>query len=494
MPGKYSNRLNIRGISLSIGFFVFVTLLNPCICMGQEKVLKYRIPDERSLSAKDHKKVINRVAELITENYVYSDKGKEIADEIKQRCEKGKYSEITDIREFQEELTADLIEISKDKHFSLRPKSVMSEAGQMKVVIQEKPNKGAESEKVVKVIEEDGKTEKTTKEPEESILKNLPGFGKYYNYGFEKVERLSGNIGYLDLRVFDDPRNEDTKATAEGAMAVLANSDAIIIDVRKNKGGTGAMANLIESYFFSDEPVHLLSNTTRYMGETFTREDWTLKEINGKRLPEIDLYLLVSNMTGSAAEHFVFALKGQNRATLVGEATGGAGHNVGFFPVLDLYDLTVPIGRGYNPRTGEGWQETGINPHIEVSAEEALEIAHREALKNLEMKTTDEKRKQKIKWVLETLDVVYNPINVEKSLLKTYAGNYDNNRYVTFENNSLYYTRKGMGRKNKLIPITEKRFLLDGIDDVRLEFVKNGQMKLHVIYEDGRSQICNKVN
>jgi len=493
VTGKYSKRLKIRVISLSIGFFVFVTLLNPCLCMGQEKVLKYRISNERSLSAKDHEEVINRVAELIVENYVYPDKGKEIANEIKEQYKEGKYSEITDVREFQEELTADLIEISKDKHFSLRPKSVMSEAGPMKVVIQEKPSKGAESEKVAKTIEGEGKA-KTTKETKGSILKSLLGFGKYYNYGFEKVERLSGNIGYLDLRVFDDPRNEDAKATAEGAMAFLANSDAIIIDVRKNKGGTGAMANLLESYFFYDEPVHLLTNTTRYMGETFTREDWTLKEINGKRLPEIDLYLLISNMTGSAAEHFVFALKGQNRATLVGEATGGAGHNVGFFPVLDLYDLTVPIGRGYNPRTGEGWQETGIDPHIEISVEKALEIAHREALKNLEMKTTDEKGKQKIKWVLETLDAVYNPITVEKSLLETYAGNYDNNRYVTFENNSLYYTRKGMGRKHKLIPITENQFLLDGIDDVRLEFVKNGQIKLYVIYEDGKTQICNRVN
>jgi len=494
MTGKYSNRLKIRGISLSIGFFVFVTLLNPCLCMGQEKVLKYKISDERSLSAKDHKEVIDRVAELIAENYVYPDKGKEIADGIKQQYEEGKYSEITDIREFQEVLTADLIVISKDGHLSLRPKSVMGKAGPIKVVVKKEPGNDDKSEKVVKVTEEDGKTEKTTKEPEESILKSLPGFGKYYNYGFEKVERLSGNIGYLDLRVFDDPRNEDAKATAEGAMAFLANSDAIIIDVRKNKGGTGAMANLLESYFFSNEPVHLLTNTTRYMGETFTQEDWTLEEINGKRLPKIDFYLLISNMTGSAAEHFVFALKGQNRATLVGETTGGAGHNVGFFPVLDLYDLAVPIGRTYNPETGEGWQETGIDPHIEVSSDKALEIAHREALKNLNMKTTDEKGKQKIKWVLETLDAVYNPITVEKSLLKTYAGNYDSNRDVTFENDELYYTRKGMGRKNKLIPITEKRFLLDGIDDVRLEFVKNGQMKLHVIYEDGVTQICNKVN
>ncbi|MCK4575159.1 S41 family peptidase, partial [candidate division WOR-3 bacterium] len=413
---------------------------------------------------------------------------------IKKQYKEGKYSKITDTREFQEVLTTDLIEISKDAHIVLRPKSKVGKARPMKIVVQKEPSNGDESEKVVKVVEGKGKTKKVIKEPEESILKNLPGFGRYNNYGFEKVERLSGNIGYLDLRAFDDSRNEDAKATAEGAMAFLANSDAIIIDVRKNRGGTGIMANLLESYFFSDEPVHLLTNTTRYMGKTISQEDWTLKEINGKRLTDIDLYLLVSNMTGSAAEHFVFALKGQDRATLVGETTGGAGHNVGFFPVLDLYDLTIPIGRGYNPITGEGWQETGIEPHIKVSAENALETAHRQALKNLHTKVTDEKRKQKIKWILETLDAVYNPITIEKTLLKAYAGEYDNKRHITFENGTLYYTREGMRCKHKLIPMTENQFLLDDIDDLRLKFVRKDQVELHIIYEDGKTQRCNRVD
>ncbi|MCK4233951.1 S41 family peptidase [candidate division WOR-3 bacterium] len=493
MTGKYLSNQNIKGINLCFIFLFITTLLNPCLCMGQEKMIKHKVSEGRSLTDTDHKEVIERVSELVIENYIYPDKGKEIADKIKQQYKEGKYSNITDTREFQEVLTTDLVEISKDAHLVLRPKSKVGKAGPMKVVIQEKPSKGAESEKVVKTIEGEGKA-KTTKGPEESILKSLPGFGKYYNYGFEKVERLSGNIGYLDLRVFDDPRNEDAKATAEGAMALLANSDAIILDLRKNKGGTGAMANLIESYFFSDEPVHLLTNTTRYMGETFTQEDWTLKEINGKRLPEIDLYLLISNMTGSAAEHFVFALKGQNRATLVGETTGGAGHNVGFFPVLDLYDLTIPIGRGYNPITGEGWQETGIEPHIKVSAENALETAHKQALKNLYKKVTDERRKQKIKWILETLDAVYNPITIEKSLLKAYAGEYDNKRHITFKNGALYYSRDGMRRKHKLISITENQFLLDDVDDLRLKFVIKDQKELHIIYEDGRTQICNRVD
>ncbi len=494
MTGKYLSDQNMKGINLCFVLLFITTLFNPCLCMGKEKMIKHKVSEGRSLTAKDQKEILDRVTELIIENYIYPDKGKEIADQIKQQYKEGKYSKITDAREFQEVLTANLIEISKDAHLVLRPKSKIGEAGPMKIVVQKEPSNGDESEKVVKVVEGKEKTKKIAKEPEESILKNLPGFGRYNNYGFEKVERLTGNIGYLDLRAFDDPRNEDAKATAEGAMSFLANSDAIIIDVRKNRGGTGTMANLLESYFFGDEPVHLLTNTTRYMGKTISQEDWTLKEINGKRLTDIDLYLLVSNMTGSAAEHFVFALKCQDRATLIGEATGGAGHNIAFFPVLDLYDLAVPIGRTFNPVTGEGWQKTGIEPHIKVSAENALETAHRQALKNLDKKATDEKRKQRIEWVLETLDAVYNPIIIEESLLKSYIGEYDNNRHVTFDNGALYYTREGMKRKHKLIPMTENQFLLDDVDDLRLKFVRKDQIELHIIYEDGKTQRCNRVD
>src|SRR6266566_2074156 len=47
-----------------------------------------------------------------------------------------------------------------------------------------------------------------------------------FNFGFEKVERLAGNIGYPDLRSFDPAALDGD--TAAAAMNFLANTDAVI--------------------------------------------------------------------------------------------------------------------------------------------------------------------------------------------------------------------------------------------------------------------------
>jgi hypothetical protein len=56
--------------------------------------------------------------------------------------------------------------------------------------------------------------------------------GARFNYGFERVERLAGNIGYLDLRAFDPVAVVGD--TAAAAMTFLSNTEAVIIDLRKN--------------------------------------------------------------------------------------------------------------------------------------------------------------------------------------------------------------------------------------------------------------------
>lgn len=66
------------------------------------------------------------------------------------------------------------------------------------------------------------------------------------NFSFEKVERLSGNVGYPDLRGFEDP--EVAAETAAAAMTFLANTDALIVDLRQNGGGDPAMVALLSSY------------------------------------------------------------------------------------------------------------------------------------------------------------------------------------------------------------------------------------------------------
>jgi len=100
------------------------------------------------------------------------------------------------------------------------------------------------------------------------------------------------------------------------------------------------------------------------------------------------VYLLISNKTASAAEHFSLALKSTGRATLIGEATGGANHFGGGVPLTDHFGVWMPIGRTYDIRTGKDWEGDGIAPDIAVDPKDALVVAlekaglsHAEAVK-----------------------------------------------------------------------------------------------------------------
>jgi C-terminal processing protease CtpA/Prc len=100
------------------------------------------------------------------------------------------------------------------------------------------------------------------------------------------------------------------------------------------------------------------------------------------------VYLLVSNRTASAAEHFALALKSTGRATLIGEPTNGANHFGGSQDLGEHFSVWLPVGRTYDIKTGKDWEGSGIAPDIAVDPKlalvKALELAgvnHDEAVK-----------------------------------------------------------------------------------------------------------------
>ena len=52
------------------------------------------------------------------------------------------------------------------------------------------------------------------------------------NYGFQKVEILEDNVGYVDFRYFASPFVAGDRVVA--VMSFLQYTDAIIFDLRKN--------------------------------------------------------------------------------------------------------------------------------------------------------------------------------------------------------------------------------------------------------------------
>ncbi len=196
------------------------------------------------------------------------------------------------------------------------------------------------------------------------------------NYGFHRVERLPGNVGYVDIRKFH--RAEWGGAVAVAAMAFLANASALIVDLRRCQGGYPGMVALVSSYLFGDEPVHL--NSIYWRDEDLTQQYWTLPHVPGKRFDDRPVYVLTSKDTFSGGEEFAYNLQARQRATLVGEATGGGGHAGARHRLHRHFEAFIPTGRAINPVTQTNWQGCGVVPDVPVPQEEALPVAYRMAL------------------------------------------------------------------------------------------------------------------
>ncbi|HEY4367496.1 MAG TPA: S41 family peptidase [Steroidobacteraceae bacterium] len=288
-------------------------------------------------------RVIDGAVRLLREFYVYPDVAAKVAAKLRTQNKSGAYRNITDGQIFAIRLTDDLIELSGDKHMGV-----------------------------------DFFTEVMPDEAPASRPHPNPRLLAQRNCGFERADHYSPNIGYLKLNYFDEP--EHCAATAIAAMNFIADSDALIVDLRENHGGAPRMAALISSYLF-DEPTHLDDVYDR--GQNATEQLWTVPFLPGKKLAAKPIFILTSTKTFSAGEQFSYDLKALKRATLIGETTGGGAHTVAPHRIDDHFFIRVPFGRFINPVTKTDWEGTGVEPDVKVSAAEALDVAKKLAAEEI---------------------------------------------------------------------------------------------------------------
>ncbi|HEY6371231.1 MAG TPA: S41 family peptidase, partial [Candidatus Sulfotelmatobacter sp.] len=201
------------------------------------------------------------------------------------------------------------------------------------------------------------------------------------NCTIETAKILPHNIGYLKFNAFPDATV--CGKTVAAAMTSLNNADAIIFDLRDNRGGYANMVALISTYLF-DHPTHL--NDFYNRGENSTEESWTLPPVPDNRLADKPVFVLTSPTTFSAAEGFAYDLKMLKRATLVGETTSGRGHVGMPHRIDDHFTIRIPGMRVTNPISKTNWQGTGVEPDVKVRAADALATARRLAEKTLPQK------------------------------------------------------------------------------------------------------------
>ncbi len=389
-----------------------------------------------TLTQKEIKEVSQSIGNLLKTNYVNPEKAKKMASLLMKNYKEGKYNKINDVYQFANELKEDLNSVYQDKHLriSFNPELVKQIRAQEEL---EEPQ-----------IDED-------------YLRSL----QRENFGFKEIKILDGNLGYLDLRGFYS--TEFGSETAVAAMNFLSSADALIIDLRHNGGGSPTMIQLISSYLFESKPVHLSGFYWR-PDDKYT-QNWTMPHVPGKRMPNTDVYILTSNNTFSAAEEFSYNLKHLKRATLIGETTGGGAHPGGTEIVSDRYTIWLPSGRSTNPITNTNWEGVGVKPHIEVSADNALDVAQTKALEKLSEKYTNESG-DIYRWYLVALIAKTTKINIDENTLKSYAGSYGP-RTLTFENGQLYYQREGRA-KQLLKALESDLFMLPNNVSFRLKIIK----------------------
>jgi C-terminal processing protease CtpA/Prc len=408
-------------------------------------------------------KIINKISKILKNNYIFLDKAKQMSDFLKSKLNNNEYDSITDGAVFGQVLTRDLQSVSSDKHLRV--------------------NFNPEYSARLKEMEE----KNVNPEEEKEFVENM----KYENFAFKKVERLDGNIGYIDFRNFAPSKY--SKDVVAATMEFISNTNAVIIDMRYNGGGDPDGVRLICSYFFGDKSVHL--NDLYYRPEDKTYEFWTLKKVDGKKMPDKDLYILTSSYTFSGAEEFTYNMKNLKRATIVGEVTGGGAHPGGTVRVDDNFVIFVPTGRAINPITKTNWEGTGVTPDVQVTQDKALETAQIMALEKISAKLEDPQQKNQITWQIEGLKAQMNPYMVDENTLKSFAGTYED-RTVTFENGKLYYQRTGRP-KYELIPMAENIFRIKDLPYFRAKFSKDAEGKVTEfigLYDDGHSDKSIRTN
>lgn len=277
--------------------------------------------------------VVTSAAAALRSRYVFPEVGERAAAAIEAALAAGDYDALDEPWKLAERLTADLRAIAADKHLDV-----------------------------------------TAIGPVPSAPGALPPAPPRSEAGVTRSDRLAGNVGYIEVVAFPAP--ELFALAVDRAMAPLEDTDALIVDVRRNGGGSPVSVAHLVSYFLEPgDPVHINSFVWRNPDtDTFrTEEFWSTQppySYSGK-----PVYVLTSEDTFSGGEEFAYDMQVMKLGTLVGETTGGGANPGGGVPLGQGFAMFVPGGRAENPITGTNWEGVGVKPDVDAPRAGALKVA-----------------------------------------------------------------------------------------------------------------------
>jgi hypothetical protein len=300
-------------------------------------VLQAAAPTQPQLTSGDRHRVIQAVAADVRQHYFDRQVGETTASALLAHERAGDYEALNDGQTFATLLARHLIEASGDVHFTM----------------EYTPNVFPDF----------------SKPPPPEFQTRYRAAMEQANCTLETVEIRPNNVGYIKLNSFPDVAACQSKA--ESAMAALNQANALIVDLRDNRGGYPSMVVFLAGYLF-DHPEYMFDSR-----DPVTEKAWTRSPVAGSLLVDKPVYILTSSRTYSGAEQFSYDLKMLKRAVLIGETTGGASHTGVLHNLDDHFAVGIPEHRPINPFSDKDWAVTGVEPDVKVKAADALATAEK---------------------------------------------------------------------------------------------------------------------
>ena len=317
-------------------FVMFLPLLfaascAPSVAMQATPASETAVATSSTLDANGRRDVVAKLGEELRERYVYPNIGEQAASKINAALAAGDYDTLADPNVFAARLSADVDVIAHDKHLKIWSNGTPSP-----------PPSGAGG----------------GMPPTEA--------------GITRADRLLGGIGYIEVTGFPPPHL--FKRVLDRAMSSLAGSHALIIDVRRNGGGSPeAVAYLVSFLIAPGRPINDIVSRVEKTND-FKRDSYSSvpTPVSFAAAP---VYVLTSNATFSGGEEFAYDVQALKRGTLIGEVTGGGANPTGFVDLGHRVGATIPFGRAENPVTKTNWEGRGVQPDVSVPANGALRVA-----------------------------------------------------------------------------------------------------------------------
>lgn len=382
--------------------------------------------------------VVDSLGAVITRDYIFPDIAARWASYIHEQEKKGAYAGITEPQVLAHRLAEDLQKAHHDGHLRLNYAPLQA--------------------KEMLDTTHDAARERRRDSMQLADMRKR-------NFLFTNVDILPGNIGYVKFNAFVGMRDE-ARPTITAAFRFVANTNALIIDMRTNGGGDPAMCAQIGSYFFHDR---------RHWNDVVFRHDtavmWTDPRNADSLYLTMPVYILTSHRTFSGAEDFTYGMQSLKRATIVGDTTGGGAHPTRGVPVTLGFVASIPFARSLNPYTHTDWEGTGVIPDIPVASGIALEAAQQAVFKDQIRTAANDNDRMIAQWQLDDMVARNSSQAVVPAAVAPYSGEYQGG-LVFYESEGMFYCRNGeLGNQVfKLYPISPDSFVLD--ETVHVEFVK----------------------